>query len=193
MATGSDDRAPLLSAKRAVRSDLAQRALEIGKLVIIESRDEEFRDAARVTRRSLGQTGYSGLCQRDHDDTCVNLARKDKGVAPTAQLLKPESVPVRHEGDATVRVLVGEGSPLELGTPGLILDVELPRGGSFSTAVPSKFNGFVYVLDGETTLGPDRRRARPPQIAVLGPGRLVTVVDAEPRTRFLLMAGKAVR
>jgi redox-sensitive bicupin YhaK (pirin superfamily) len=120
----------------------------------------------------------------------VNLARKDKGVAPTAQLLEPADVPVRQEGDATVRVLVGEGSPVELGTPGLILDVELPRGGSFSTAVPSDFNGFVYMLDGEASLGPGRRRARPPQIAVLGPGRLVTVVDAEPRTRFLLMAGK---
>jgi redox-sensitive bicupin YhaK (pirin superfamily) len=46
------------------------------------------------------------------------------------------------------------------------------------------------MVDGKANLGPDRRRARPPQIAVLGPGRLVTVVDAEPRTRFLLMAGK---
>ena len=57
----------------------------------------------------------------------VNLARKDKGVEPSAQLLHPQDVPVRQEGDATVRVLVGEGSPVELGTPGLILDVELPK------------------------------------------------------------------
>jgi redox-sensitive bicupin YhaK (pirin superfamily) len=120
----------------------------------------------------------------------VNLARKDKGVAPMAQVVDPKDVPVRQEGDATVRTLVGEGSPVELGTPGLILDVELPKGGTFSTAVPPEFNGFVYMLEGEVSLGADRRLARPPQIAVLGPGRVLTAVDAQPGTRFLLMAGK---
>src|SRR5712664_2273020 len=46
----------------------------------------------------------------------VNLARKDKNVAPTAQVVQPNDVPVRQEGDATVRVLVGEGSVVALGT-----------------------------------------------------------------------------
>jgi redox-sensitive bicupin YhaK (pirin superfamily) len=120
----------------------------------------------------------------------VNLARKDKGVEPSAQLLNPEDVPVRHEGDAIVRVLVGQGSPVELGTPGLILDVELPKGGAFSSPVPYDFNGFVYMLEGEVSLGANRRRAGSAQIAVLGPGRAVTVVDAQPGTRLMLMAGK---
>jgi len=71
----------------------------------------------------------------------VSLARKDKGAEPSAQLLPPDDVPVRHDGDATVRVLVGNGSPVELGTPGLILDVELPKGGAFSTPVQSDLPG----------------------------------------------------
>jgi redox-sensitive bicupin YhaK (pirin superfamily) len=120
----------------------------------------------------------------------VNLARKDKGVEPTAQLMRPQDVPVRHEGDATVRVLVGEGSPIELGTPGLILDVELPSGGTFSSPIPPDFNGFIYMLEGEALIGSNRLAARPPQIAVLGPGQAVTVVEAQPGTRFMLMAGK---
>jgi redox-sensitive bicupin YhaK (pirin superfamily) len=120
----------------------------------------------------------------------VNLARKDKGVQPSAQLLNPQDVPVRQEGDAIVRVLVGDGSPVELGTPGLILDVELPRGGGFSSAVPSEFNGFVYMLEGEASFGANTRRASRSQIAVLGPGSAFTVVDAQPGTRFMLMAGK---
>lgn len=120
----------------------------------------------------------------------VNLARKDKGVEPSAQLLNPQDVPVRQEGDAIVRVLVGDGSPVELGTPGLILDVEFPKGGAFSSLVPSGFNGFVYMLEGEASLGANRRRASRSQIAVLGPGRVLTVVDAQPGTRFMLMAGK---
>ena len=120
----------------------------------------------------------------------VNLARKDKDVAPSAQLLHPEDVPVRQEGDATVRVLVGDGSPVELGTPGLILDVALPQGGAFSTSVPSDFNGFIYMLEGEASLGANRRRASRSQMAVLGPGGALTVADAQLGTRFMLMAGK---
>jgi redox-sensitive bicupin YhaK (pirin superfamily) len=120
----------------------------------------------------------------------VNLARKDKDVAPSAQLLQPQDVPVRQEGDAVVRVLVGDGSPVELGTPGLILDVALPQGGGFSRSVPSDFNGFIYMLEGEASLGANRRRARRTQIAVLGPGDGLTVADAQLGTRFMLMAGK---
>src|SRR6185503_3165741 len=53
----------------------------------------------------------------------VNLARKDKQAEPSAQVLLPEQMRVRKDGDATVRVLVGEGSPVELGTPATVLDV----------------------------------------------------------------------
>jgi redox-sensitive bicupin YhaK (pirin superfamily) len=120
----------------------------------------------------------------------VNLARKDKGAEPTAQVLQPQDVPVRQEGDAVVRTLVGEGSPIELGTPGLILDVELPRGGAFSTSIRSDFNGFVYMLEGEASFGANARRAGRSQTAVLGPGGTLTVVDATPGTRFMLMTGK---
>jgi redox-sensitive bicupin YhaK (pirin superfamily) len=120
----------------------------------------------------------------------VNLARKDKDVAPTAQVVQRADLPVRHDGDAIVRTLVGEGSPVNLGTPGLILDVELPEGGSVSLPVPSDFNGFVYMLEAEASFGANRSRARRSQIAVLGPGGVLAVEDAQPGTRFVLMAGK---
>jgi quercetin 2,3-dioxygenase len=120
----------------------------------------------------------------------VNLARKDKGVEPSAQVLQPNDVPVRHDGDAIVRVLVGEGSPVELGTPGLVLDVELPQGGGFRSAIPSGFNAFVYLLEGEASFGANRHRASRRQIAVLGPGAALSVEEADPGTRFVVMAGK---
>jgi redox-sensitive bicupin YhaK (pirin superfamily) len=120
----------------------------------------------------------------------VNLARKDKQEEPTAQVLQREDIPVRQEGDATVRTLVGEGSPVRLGTPALILDVELPRGGEVTTAVPPEFQGFAYVLEGEAAFGANRRRAKPPQLVLLGGGGEFTATDASPGTRFLLMAGK---
>ena len=120
----------------------------------------------------------------------VNLARKDKQVEPSAQVLLPERMTVRKDGDATVRVLVGEGSPVHLGTPALILDVELPEGGTFTTPVPPEFQGFAYVLDGKGAFGANVRQAGPPQLVLLGPGEEFTVTDAAPGTRFMLMAGQ---
>ncbi len=120
----------------------------------------------------------------------VNLARKDKQVEPSVQVVKPEQIPLRKEGEATVRVLVGEGSPARLGTPALVLDIELPRGGEVTTSVPPHFQGFAYVLEGEAAFGANRRRARPAQLVVLGPGEAFTVRDAAPRTRYLLMAAQ---
>ena len=120
----------------------------------------------------------------------VNLARKDKQVEPSALVLQPEQIPVRREGDAIVRVLVGQGSPVQLGTPALILDVELPDGGGVTTPVPPDFQGFAYLLEGEAAFGANRRRARPPQLVLLGPGESFGVTEAAPRTRFLLMAGQ---
>ena len=120
----------------------------------------------------------------------VNLARKDKQAEPSAQILEPDQIPVRNDGDAILRTLVGEGSPVQLGTPALILDVELPTGGRVTTPVPSEFQGFAYLLEGEGEFGANRRRAKPPQLVVLGPGDEFTVTDAAPGTRYLLMAGK---
>ena len=120
----------------------------------------------------------------------VNLARKDKQVDPSARILQPDQIPNRREGDAIVRTLVGEGSSVELGTPALIVDVELPTGGQVTTPVPPEFQGFAYLLEGEGTFGANGRRAKPPQLVVLGPGEEFTVTDAVPGTRFLLMAGK---
>lgn len=120
----------------------------------------------------------------------VNLARRDKQVEPSAQILQPDQIPNRHEGDAIVRTLVGDGSPVQLGTPAIVLDVELPTGGQVTTPVPSEFQGFAYLLEGEGAFGANGHRARPPQLVVLGPGEELTVADAAPGTRYLLMAGK---
>jgi quercetin 2,3-dioxygenase len=120
----------------------------------------------------------------------VNLARKDKQAEPRALVLQREQIPVRQQGDATVRALVGEGSPVELGTPGVILDVELLDGGRITTPLPPEFQAFAFLLEGEAAFGANGRRARPPQLVLLGPGEELTVTDAVPGTRFMLFAGK---
>jgi redox-sensitive bicupin YhaK (pirin superfamily) len=120
----------------------------------------------------------------------VNLARKDKDVEPSARVVQAEDIAVRREGDAIVRTLVGDGSPVQLGTPALILDVELPEGGKVALPVPAEFQGFAYLLEGEAAFGANLRRARPPQLVLLGPGEELTVSGAAPGTRFMLMTGQ---
>ena len=120
----------------------------------------------------------------------VNLARKDKQLEPSAQVLEPNEIPVSQQGDAIVRTLVGEGSRIRLGTPALVLDVELPAGGEVSTSVLLGFQGFVYLLDGEAAVGSNRLRASPSQLVLLGRGEEVKMTDASPGTRYLLMAGR---
>lgn len=120
----------------------------------------------------------------------VNLARRDKGVEPTSQVLRPDEIPTRQEGDAIVRVLVGEGSPVELGTAGLIMDVELPEGGAFASPIHPAFNAFIWMLEGEAAIGANERPAGRSQIALLGPGGRLTVTKAEAGTRFMVMAAK---
>jgi redox-sensitive bicupin YhaK (pirin superfamily) len=120
----------------------------------------------------------------------VNLARKDKQSEPRAQVLHREQIPTWIEGDATIRALVGEGSPVHLGTPALVFDIALPHGGQMTTAVPPEFQGFAYMLDGEAAFGTNKHLARPPQLVLLGRGENLTVTNAIPGTRFMLMAGK---
>ena len=120
----------------------------------------------------------------------MNLARKDKGSEPYAIVQRREDMPLSQEGDATQRVLVGERSRVQLGTPGLILDVELARGGQTTHDVPAGFQGFAYLLDGAASFGANRARAEAGQLALMGPGEGFVVDDAAPGTRYLLMAGK---
>ena len=98
----------------------------------------------------------------------VNLARKDKDVEPAAQVLRAEDIPVRREGDAIVRTLVGEGSPVVLGTPGLVLDVELPEGGAFGIARAVRLQQLRLPARGRGRL---RRRSRPCEPLADGPPR----------------------
>ena len=135
-------------------------------------------------KEGLGDTEFRGVL------FWVNLARKDKQAEPSALVLQPDEIPVSDVGDATVRTLVGEGSPVQLGTPALILDIELPTGGAVTTRVPVEFQGFAYVLEGEADFGANGRRAKPPQLVLLGSGEEFAVTDAVPGTRFLLMTGK---
>ena len=72
----------------------------------------------------------------------VNLARKDKQAEPSAQVLLPEQITVRKDGDATVRVLVGEGSPVRARDTRDRARRRVPRRGRVHDARPVRVPGL---------------------------------------------------
>ena len=77
---------------------------------------------------------------------------------------------------------------MRLGTPGADHGCPAALGGELTTPVPPGFQGFAYLLDGQARAGANRRTS---QLVLLGAGEEVSVTDATPGTRFMLMAGKA--
>ena len=98
----------------------------------------------------------------------VNLARKDKQAEPTAQVVQPNELPSRIEGGAIVdpRRARFAGRARDAGADPR---VELPEGGSFDAPIPAEFNAFVWMLEGEASVGDNGRNASRSQIAALGP------------------------
>src|SRR5262245_17974669 len=94
----------------------------------------------------------------------VNLPARDKMTAPRYQDIAPGKVPeVGLAAGVRVRVLAGEAGgvhgPVEgIVTQPLYLDVHMDRGARAELAVESGHNAFVYVYEGQTTLGTDGGR-----------------------------------
>ncbi len=56
--------------------------------------------------------------------------------------------------------------------------------------MPSEFQGFAYLLEGEAAFGANRRRATPPQLVLLGPGESSGSPMRLQELGSLLMAGQ---
>jgi quercetin 2,3-dioxygenase len=124
----------------------------------------------------------------------VNLAKKDKGLAPEYQGLQANEVPQRTEPGTETRVIVGPGSPVILHTPVLYLDVTLQPGSKWRQLVPAQFDGFFYVLAGSGKFGADIADGRVGELLVLGEGEEVSAVsEGGQPLRFVLVAGEPHR
>lgn len=123
----------------------------------------------------------------------INLAQAQKQVEPSYQGVEATEIPTRQIGDATVRFLVGEGSPTRLLTPAIYQDVTLPAGGQAELSVPAGFQGFVYLLEGDASFGPQHQQVNTDQIAALGPGGALSVQSGPGGAHFVLAAGQPHR
>ncbi|MCJ2520090.1 MAG: pirin family protein [Candidatus Thermoplasmatota archaeon] len=123
----------------------------------------------------------------------INLAQKDKTVAPHYQTLEPEGVPVREMEGAKARVLVGDESPIRLHTPALYLDVTVPSSGALNHHIPADYQGFVLVLEGRGRFGSNEVDAEEGRFLLLGAGEILPVKASHGPVRYVLAAGEPHR
>jgi hypothetical protein len=126
----------------------------------------------------------------------LNLPAQSKMAAPWYQDYASEKIlEYRTADNVTVRVIAGSSN----GVAGLVerevtepvyLDIHLPAGASFSTALPATHNAFVYVYRGAVQVGDTRVDSK--RMGILGnaPEADGVTIAASEDARLILIAGK---
>jgi len=117
----------------------------------------------------------------------INLAKKLKTIEPDYQQVDEENIPqIKIEG-GSIRVIVGDESPMKLQTPVRYLRVNLDSGAKLSEKVPDGFRGFVYVLSGELNVNAEKVAERE---AFFFEKTIVLDIEALTESHFMLCMGK---
>lgn len=124
----------------------------------------------------------------------INLPASEKMQAPAYQEFPANKIAVEHlDNGAEVHVIAGSTNN---GTTGpvinpyvnpIYMDVLLPKGQLFEQAVGADDNVFIFVINGELSVGDSMRKINRHQMGVLYDGDQV-VVTANEESRFLLAA-----
>ncbi len=135
----------------------------------------------------------------------VNLPRTQKLAAPRYQDLRASEVTLvaSDDGGALLRVIAGDvdghRGPGSTYTPMTQVHATLSPGAELSLPWRADFNALLYVLNGDGTVGPERRQIGMGQLAVYGPGdSLVVRADQVQESRspsmdVLILGGLPIR
>ena len=135
----------------------------------------------------------------------VNLPARLKWTPPRYQDIRGGAVALLSspDGGALLRVIAGEvaghAGPGITHTPITLLHATLAPGAELRLPWRPDFNALVYVLAGSGSVGGERRPVRLGQLAVFGPGEVVTVAanlsqeSRSPQLDVLLLGGLPIR
>jgi len=135
----------------------------------------------------------------------VNLPRRLKFTDPRYQDIRGGQVALLStpDGGALVRVIAGEvaghAGPGVTHTPIALVHATVAAGAQLRLPWRADFNALVYVLAGHGTVGAERRPVRSGQLAVYGPGDVLTAAaDASQESRspaleVLVLGGQPIR
>jgi redox-sensitive bicupin YhaK (pirin superfamily) len=87
----------------------------------------------------------------------LTLPKNERWTAPGFQATHVNSVPVRHEDGAEIRVYSGSSGGLQSGTrnhvPVTMVEINLEPHASAEQDIPASYNGFAFVIDGSVQIG----------------------------------------
>lgn len=129
----------------------------------------------------------------------VNLPAAEKMSEPRYQERTAEEIPVEsHDNGIRIKVVAGQ---TDKGTKGVIdnpyvnplyLHVTLAAERSFEQHVADGDNSFIYVIDGQITIGDKQRPLKAGQLGVLEHGEVVRL-SSETGSEFLLVSGQPLK
>ena len=135
----------------------------------------------------------------------VNLPKAQKWTAPRYQDIASghATLLTSPDGGALVRVIAGDVAghqgPGITHTPMAFAHVTLSPGAKLSLPWKPEFNGLVYALSGRGSVGAEARPLRTGQLAVFGPGDVITVAadrqqdSRTPELDVLVLGGRPIR
>jgi redox-sensitive bicupin YhaK (pirin superfamily) len=129
----------------------------------------------------------------------LTLPKSDRWTAPGYQDIHADSIPIRRETGAEVRVYSGASgdvrSPTRNHVPVTLVEITLEPRARFEQDLPTSYNGFVFVVAGAARVGDD---ATPLTIGQVGwldrpegeGGSLLRMVGGDEGVRLVLYAGQ---
>ncbi|MDO6685774.1 MULTISPECIES: pirin family protein [unclassified Agarivorans] len=128
----------------------------------------------------------------------VNLAAEHKMSAPGYQELSAEQIPVSQDEQGNViRVVAGElangikGAVQTQQTTASYLDISLVASADLSLVLPAHHHGFVYVIEGEVTIGQSKQAIKAYQLGVLSEGDELSL-QSQQASRVLVVTGEPI-
>ena len=135
----------------------------------------------------------------------VNLPRSKKWADPRYQDLRADEVALvaSEDGGALLRIIAGDVAgfrgPGSTYTPMAQIHATLSPGAQLRLPWRADFNGLLYVLNGDGLVGAERRPIGMGQLAVYGPGDVLTVEaqpvqeSRSPNMDVLILGGRPIR
>jgi len=130
----------------------------------------------------------------------INLSANEKMTDPGYRDIAASDIPIaRLDGGGSARVIAGtleqasantDGPVQGLTTDPLYLDVHLPAGKAFETCLTPGHNAFLYLYEGDASVGADGQQLKRRSAGLLSDGDRVHVQATGSEARFLLLAGK---
>ena len=133
----------------------------------------------------------------------INLPATEKMKDPQYRDISSDDIPtVALDGGGEVHVIAGtlvrqsgktDGAVRGLTTDPLYFDVHLPAGATFETPVSEGHNAFLYLYEGDASVGDDGQTLKRRSAGLLSDGDSLRVQAGENEARFLLLAGKPLK